>query len=214
MTVINIVLAIMSLIAYLAAFGGKTWVEGPELIFKRITFRGYIALVAILFSFSIGIYKEVSVKNVIAGKDTEIKALNSKVDRLKGSIDSYKDILDIVKDESHRQEQIVMSQAVNLHGQWRAPNILYPGSLVKFYTYGRSTTLKIKYGNDHTRYRTQEINIRPGDEGIPYEIPIVGNSGEKFDWSLIGDWEGKVYVLSSPRQRENQWSWQEESRVN
>lgn len=214
MTLLNILLASLGLIGYLAAFGGKTWIDGKEGLLKRITRRGYVALVAILLSFLVGVYKEVSTRNIISNKNSEIKTLTSKVDRLKGSVDSYKDVLDIIKNESDRQEQIVMSQALNLRGSWRAPNYIYPGSVVKFYTYGRSSLLKIRYGNENIGFRVQEINIKDDDDGIPYEIPIVGISGQKLAWSLMGDWEGKVYVLSSPRQRDTLYSWQEESLSN
>lgn len=43
-TVIGIALAVVALLTALSAFGGKTWNEGTEALYKRITGRGWVAL--------------------------------------------------------------------------------------------------------------------------------------------------------------------------
>ncbi|MBP9792887.1 MAG: hypothetical protein KBC56_02695 [Flavobacterium sp.] len=206
-TTINILLTSLGLIGTLSAFGGKTWSEGDEPIHKRITKRGYISLTCLILAFGLGVYKEISNNKNIDNKNSEIL-------QLKAQLSSYKDILNLIKNESHRQQQVVMGQFVSVAGRWNAPNFLYPGSIIKFYNFGRNGNLIIRYGNPKSGYKEDRLNINRQGDGIPYEIPIVGNSGESFEWSLIGNWEGKVFVFSSPRQREPNWSWTEEASEN
>ena len=59
MIVSNIIIAVFGLVGTLAAFGGETWIKGKESLFKRITKRGWIALIALLITFTVGIQKEI-----------------------------------------------------------------------------------------------------------------------------------------------------------
>jgi tetratricopeptide (TPR) repeat protein len=51
-----VALLIVSTIATLAAFGGKTWEEGDEPLRQRITKRGWISLICLGLSFTLGIF--------------------------------------------------------------------------------------------------------------------------------------------------------------
>ncbi|WP_346751219.1 SH3 domain-containing protein [Splendidivirga corallicola] len=59
MIIANILIAVFGLVGTLAAFGGDTWVEGEEPILKRVTKRGWIALIALFITFATGVIKEV-----------------------------------------------------------------------------------------------------------------------------------------------------------
>lgn len=212
-TLINILLSILGLIATLSAFGGKTWKEGQDLLIKRITKRGYISLFCLFLTFSIAVYKELHTNKIIDQKDLKIDKLQSEIVKLEGQISSYKDVLNIVKDRSDRIEQTIMAEAVKVHGTWHAANYIYPGSIARFYTFDNNpnNNLTLRYGNQNIGYTSIKININAAGDGRAYEIPIFGNSGEQMDFELIGDWEGKIFIYSTPRIRDTERSWKEET---
>jgi hypothetical protein len=72
MILANILIAVFGLIGTLAAFGGDTWTKGSEPLLKRVTRRGWIALLALLITFTIGIIKEIK-GNKISEIDTAKK---------------------------------------------------------------------------------------------------------------------------------------------
>ncbi len=211
-TLINISLSILGLVATLSAFGGKTWIEGQDLLIKRITKRGYISLFCLFLTFSLAVYKELNTNRIIDLKDTKIDNLQSDIVKLQGQISSYKDILNIVRDRSDRVEQTIMAEAVVVHGTWHAANYIYPGSIVRFYSdQNPNNNLTLRYGNQNIGYRSIKININAAGDGRAYEIPIFGKSGEQLDFALVGDWEGKIFILSTPRIRDTERSWREET---
>lgn len=211
-TILNILLASLSLVATLSAFGGKTWNEGNEPLKKRITRRGYLSLLCLFSVFGLGIYKEVNTNEIIDNKDDKIVKLQDDISKLNGQISSYKDILDIIKDRSESQEQIRMAEAVTVHGQWNAPSYIFPGSIIRFFSFERNPNqrLTLRYGNRNYGYNNVDINLNSISDGVAYEIPVFGHSGEPFDFSLIGDWAGKVFVISTPRIRDTTRSWEED----
>lgn len=205
--IINILLSIFGFIGTISAFGGKTWVEGDKPLLNRITIRGYISVVALFLTLCLALYKEINTNKIIIEKDTSIA-------KLQASVDSYKEILGTLKKQSDRQEQIVMDQFVSLDGTiWYAPNYIYPGSILGFFNAGHGGTLTLKYGNKSIGYREVELNLGKKEDGDEYQIPIIGNSGQKFEWMLKGKWEGKVFVKSTPRTRDIANSWDEEQRL-
>lgn len=123
MTLINIFLSLLSLIATLSTFGGKTWKEGETTIFKRITRRGYVSLACMFLTFSLAIYKELSTKNLINTKNDQISELQSEVIKLSHQMTGYKEVLNVVKDRSDRVEQTVMAEAVHVNGTWHVPPV-------------------------------------------------------------------------------------------
>jgi hypothetical protein len=56
---LNIALLVIGTMATLAAFGGKTWRDGPESILERITVRGWVSLMCLVLAFAIGTIKEI-----------------------------------------------------------------------------------------------------------------------------------------------------------
>lgn len=211
-TIINILLASFSLIATLSAFGGKTWKEGSEPLGKRVTKRGYLSLLCLFAVFGLGIFKEVNNNKVLDNKDDRIAALQANVSKLNGQIASYKEVLDIIKDRSESHEQIRMAEAVTVRGRWDAPSFIYPGSIIRFYTFEKTPgqQLTLQYGNTREGFNNIEINLSSIGEGIGYEIPVFGHSGERLQFSLLGNWSGKVFVVSTPRIRDTARSWRDD----
>jgi hypothetical protein len=56
---LNIALLIIGAASTMAAFGGKTWRDGPEPILERITSRGWISLFCLLLAVALGATKEI-----------------------------------------------------------------------------------------------------------------------------------------------------------
>jgi hypothetical protein len=57
--VLNILLLLFSATATFAAFGGKTWRDGPEPLAKRVTRRGWLSLICLALALQVGIAREV-----------------------------------------------------------------------------------------------------------------------------------------------------------
>jgi hypothetical protein len=58
-TFLDILLLMVGAASTMAAFGGKTWRDGPEPILERITARGWISLFCLFLAVSLGVTKEV-----------------------------------------------------------------------------------------------------------------------------------------------------------
>lgn len=74
---LNIAIAALTLASTLSAFGGKTWTEGSEPLFKRITFRGRIALTCLVLVFIAGISKEFASRAASKRAEDQIVNLNA-----------------------------------------------------------------------------------------------------------------------------------------
>ena len=61
---INIILLLLGFIGAIIAIGGDTWLEGNQTFFKRITLRGWLSIIILFLTLSLGTFKEI---------DTEIK---------------------------------------------------------------------------------------------------------------------------------------------
>ncbi len=170
--------------------------------------------------------------------------LRSSLEAAQSKIEGYKSILETIRAESIRQPQQVMAQYVKLYPrqEWIAPNHIYGGSIVKLY--GFQDNVLVFYGMetgyyyaDKIQYLVRQCNyegisnvhglesclrgqvkfdiVRPERNGHS-EIAIIGYSGERMSWGLLGlsgrrD-SGKVFVESTPRIRSENWSWIEEAR--
>ena len=58
-TFVGIALLIVGTTATLAAFGGKTWIEGPEPVLERVTIRGWVSIACLAAALVLGISKQV-----------------------------------------------------------------------------------------------------------------------------------------------------------
>jgi septal ring factor EnvC (AmiA/AmiB activator) len=58
---INVALALTALVAALSAFGGDTWRRGSGRLLRRITKRGWVAVVTMILAFGLAVSKEVIV---------------------------------------------------------------------------------------------------------------------------------------------------------
>jgi hypothetical protein len=210
----NYIGQLITFIATLIAVKGGTWDESKQGI-KKITLTGFasiiLALLGIVTSFVITYQsdQESRMKSEQLSEAVQnTKEANEKVKELEVQLLAYKTILKEVRTESERQPQQVMAQYVPLDpGRiWHAPNLIYSGSIIKFY--GFTSDLVLRYGNE------QEI-IPAGEGGShPIEIAIIGHSGQGMIWSVENRTNnfchGKVFVESTPRTRSIDWSWVEE----
>jgi hypothetical protein len=87
-SLINFALLLIAPLGTLAAFGGKTYRDGSEWIYRRITVRGWISLTLLLLGLILGLWKE-----IIAQHDSaENKILAAR------NADLQKDILKLQKE--------------------------------------------------------------------------------------------------------------------
>ncbi|HEY4943137.1 MAG TPA: hypothetical protein VII56_17030 [Rhizomicrobium sp.] len=98
---LNVALLLLGAAATAAAFGGKTWSEGTEPIYRRITLRGKISIACLTLSLALGITKGYldAVGSKKAGQtanDTldELKTANDKVAKLTMLADEQKARID------------------------------------------------------------------------------------------------------------------------
>ena len=77
MLIINLLLALFGFIGSLAAFGGETWVEGNTPILKKITKRGWVALLCLLVAFVLGGVKEIALSRASKVEAAEKKRLRA-----------------------------------------------------------------------------------------------------------------------------------------
>src|SRR5437660_6086443 len=61
-TFVSIALLAVGTTATLAAFGGKTWHEGPEPILQRVTTRGWVSIACLAAALVLGIWKQIDDK--------------------------------------------------------------------------------------------------------------------------------------------------------
>ncbi|WP_263359092.1 hypothetical protein [Acidicapsa ligni] len=76
-TALNVALLLISTIATLAAFGGKTWRDGEQRLIERISPRGWISLFCLTIALVLGVTKE-----ILAAKQS---SLDRKQDALKAA---------------------------------------------------------------------------------------------------------------------------------
>ena len=63
-TMLSITLLILGASSTVAAFGGKTWIEGEKSLIERITPRGWVSIVCLMLALVIGITKELHTREV------------------------------------------------------------------------------------------------------------------------------------------------------
>lgn len=152
-------------------------------------------------------------ETVVSTSDT-IQKLNEllsqshfEVDSLTIKVDSYKEILDELRNQSARQLQQVYNSYITLFGGQtkQIESKVYSGSFLSFF--GTSTDgLILEYGS-------RRVLIDPFDDDREFQIPIIGPSGEEFNWSITcpaGESSFKLTVESTPRSRSERRSNEEE----
>ena len=81
-TVINLILTTTAVMGTLAAFGGATWLPGPEPLIKRITRRGWASLALISAGFLLGIVKEIRQARDDKASSAKVISADNRADRL------------------------------------------------------------------------------------------------------------------------------------
>ncbi len=96
----------MSVISFLAGFGGKTWREGSEPAVERITPRGWIALVCLVIALGIGICKEIYTAKAQQRKDSDAEIAANQV-----KLDAQKQQNAMQQALDQTQQQLAVSEA-------------------------------------------------------------------------------------------------------
>lgn len=212
---ISYLAATVSFLAALIALAGDTWNKSSPGRLK-FTKTGKIAATLAVLGLVVSLFMVHASDRSSRKTSAQLERAASSAEHTRDKIESleaenrdYKALLNIMLDESERQPQYVMAEYVSLdRGEiWRAPNVLYPGSLVRFY--GFSCALLLSYEGKQER-------IRPPEHSSVPEIAVVGGSGEAMTWdvrSVSGQpCDGKIYIVSTPRIRSAIRSWSEETR--
>jgi len=131
-TFLNILLLMVGAASTMAAFGGKTWRDGPGPILERITTRGWISLFCLFLAVCLGITKEVSSQAAekLAKSNSEkehaaaiarareaalqLKLANAGVDNLKLSAQSAQDKLQLTESKLEATETTLNEVRNNL----------------------------------------------------------------------------------------------------
>ena len=129
---LNIALLIIGAASTMAAFGGKTWREGPEPILERITSRGWISLFCLILAVALGVTKEIrsqiaatfaesnSEKEQAAAKaqaresELQLKLANAGVENLKLSAKGAQDKLALTESNLEATEATLNEVRSNL----------------------------------------------------------------------------------------------------
>ena len=129
---LNIALLIIGAASTMAAFGGRTWREGPEPILERITSRGWISLFCLILAVSLGVTKEIrsqiastlakskSEKEQAAAKaqaresELQMKLANAGVENLKLSAKGAQDKLQLTESRLEATEETLNEVRNNL----------------------------------------------------------------------------------------------------
>ncbi len=222
------VLLIIGFLATIVAIKGETWNKNKKR-FKRVTLTGiitfFLALCALIISGIVTfnnsaenikkskLLSEVSI-NTESMKDTiqelrkTLNYSNQLTEQLQDKIDIYKETLNRISSESERQPQWAFLNFYIIDPQKTIvmPNRVYSGSLLKFV--GVCEGLILQYGS-------REIEIPAFHYSNPLEIPISGQSGASYNWSIKNTsgnkCDFKIYILSTPRSRSSRWSYEEET---
>ncbi|MGK3187290.1 hypothetical protein ACCW92_06795 [Enterobacter soli] len=81
--IINLMLLVLGTASALSAFGGETWKKNDEALIKRITHRGWVALICMLSTLTLGIIKEIKNTKAAAQSIVEQKALKKNLEESK-----------------------------------------------------------------------------------------------------------------------------------
>jgi len=91
--VINLALLLLGTTGALAAFGGETWRKGDEPLSKRISRRGWLALVCMLATLMLGITKEIRTNAATLASSARQRELEQNLDRTTADLRATRDLL-------------------------------------------------------------------------------------------------------------------------
>jgi len=219
---------IIIFVAALLAIGGRTWHEQGRGI-RKLSAKGWItgvlALLGLITS-SVVVHRahldstaqskqisEALVNTKLARAraedlQTQTQQLETQARQLNAELEHSREVVETLLARSDRQAQQVMAEYVQFDGPriWRAPNLVFPGSILKLY--GFICDLMLRYG--------EHREVIPAGQGgsRPVEVVVVGHSGEGMSWSLENSsrafCHGKAFLESTPRTRSPNRSWSEE----
>jgi hypothetical protein len=126
---INLALLLLGTTAALAAFGGETWKKGDEPLHRRVTRRGWLALICMLATLTLGITKEIRNNAATAAAATKQRELENSLASTTADLRATRENLDRASTDL-RDTRENLARATEELGETRAklaavePNIL------------------------------------------------------------------------------------------
>lgn len=202
---LNILLLGVGATATLAAFGGKTWVEGDEKIYERITRRGWISLGCLLAALILGITKEVKTQIGAEASLKEGREVRMQLESTQSLLAEAQ--LDLVKLRRNASFQPVIRGApVRALLPGRRENLRvqpYAGSKLEVLGFDCPIAIRTKSANVNRQYRVQTMQSE--------DIPVIGLIGERVNveiertdrWrgvpeGMLQPCLGKIFIHSAP----------------
>ena len=110
---LNVLLLVLGSVATLAAFGGKTWTEGTEPLYRRITRRGWLSVSCLALALSLGILKEVRADQGAAALKQERDVALQKVEEANTKLGHLGSQLNDTRAHLSRQSQVNLITALS-----------------------------------------------------------------------------------------------------
>lgn len=160
---INLLLLLLGTTGALAAFGGETWHKSNEPLLKRITRRGWLALICMLATLTLGIVKEIRNAAASAESAIEQRKLEQNLAQMTTDLSDARENLARATTELREtraklasvEPNILRAMIVATAGLRRESDFTTPsltGQPVQALTSGRTNTPLLLYGGDLVDY--------------------------------------------------------------
>ncbi|VVO15688.1 hypothetical protein [Pseudomonas fluorescens] len=203
---INLSLLILGTLGTLAAFGGETWRKTNDPLLRRITLRGWVALICIISTLGLGIYKErmnsdALAESIIARKNSEEDLRKSREQLQKVALELSNTRLKLSSLEPRILQAIVTtttgirretdfatphiqknSQLVITSGKTNKPLVLYGGDFIDYNVFCRNSSDALYRTTDPSRSSNLILSVgntqyKLGEHG---KEMIIGKVGEEM----------------------------------
>ncbi|WMY76428.1 hypothetical protein RHD99_11090 [Buttiauxella selenatireducens] len=195
--IINLMLLVLGTASALSAFGGETWKKNDEMLIKRITHRGWVALICMLCTLTLGIIKEIKNTKASAQSIAEQKALKKNLDESKQElIILTKQLRDTQGKLASVEPNILNAMIVATAGIRREFDFATPtlnGAHSQKVKSGKTFGELFLYGGDFIDYHIFCSGTEGRRKTINSAMPIIGLEVGQTSYDL--DSEGRVMII-------------------
>jgi hypothetical protein len=225
---INLALLLLGTTAALAAFGGETWKKSDEPLRRRITHRGWLALICMLATLTLGIAKEMRTNAATADSVAKQRKLEDSLARTTEELSETRAKLAAVEPnilqaivvatsglrrESDYSTPTIRGQSVQplLSGRTGRALVLYGGDLVDYHVFCSDAGQRIAVLPSSRRELLPQLILRAGDTEYPLgeqgRQMIIGPVGQPLTAAILNPnglqgCQLKMLVESADRTRE------------
>lgn len=225
---INLALLLIGTTAALAAFGGETWEKGDEPFLKRITRRGWVAVICMLATLALGITKEIRNNTAVAAAAIKQLELENNLARTTEELGETRAKLAAVEPnilqamilataglrrESDYSTRTIRGQVAVplLSGRTNRELILYGGDLVDYHIFCSNAGQRIAGLPPSRRELGSLLILKVGDTEYPLgehgRQMIIGPVGQPLKATILNpnrlqNCQLKILVESADRTRE------------